>query len=206
MRVDSSAPGAPKGKLWDLDTGRRIPKPLWFDTDPQLPNVPPGHWTFEAYQVFRDAQGKERVKQDGQGDYLTWFGSGRLAFIPADPKPTPSWAGPDEPLRFEGRAKERLEAVERGDQPPGPNGKARKVSLLPAILLDCPCEGKCGRLATHQVADEVEQNPQLWRGKLWSRGRMVDVHYFCAWCYKPPRVLDHKGEEVREYEDAYRPQ
>jgi hypothetical protein len=61
------------GKLWDLETGEEILRPIWFDVEAGL---------FEAYQV--NALG--RIKRNARG-LLTYRARGKIRFDPEQAKP-----------------------------------------------------------------------------------------------------------------------
>jgi hypothetical protein len=56
----------------------------------------------------------------------------------------------------------------------------------------------CSREATHAVGDEVVVSPQVKGNIAYERGSSVGRRFYCDWCYKPPRILDSKGEVMRE--------
>lgn len=98
----------------------------------------------------------------------------------------------------------RCRAVDRGQR------NRFVVEHLTTPLLDRPCECGCGRLATRSVGDEVGVTPEQTttplllpsgvtvRKPLWDRAMTVGRHWFCDWCWKPPRILDDKGEVIEE--------
>lgn len=87
-------------------------------------------------------------------------------------------------------------------------------------LLDRKC-CQCSRLASWSVSDEVAVTPQMTAGSLmpvgrnqqgklvfrkgkvlYDRGYTVGRRYFCSWHYRPPRLLDSKGELVSTWDEA----
>lgn len=58
-----------RGKLWDLDTGEEILRPIWFDVEAGL---------FEAFQVTPMG----RIRRNPRGDRLTMLCKGRIRFEP----------------------------------------------------------------------------------------------------------------------------
>ena len=75
------------------------------------------------------------------------------------------------------------------------------VERLTTPLLDRRCES-CSRLAIWSVADEVEVTPEVNRRYLYERGMTVGRRYYCNRCYQPARLLDSKGEVVRDFRYA----
>jgi hypothetical protein len=192
-----------RGEVLDLDTGLKVPKVIWLDTEKM---------ELEAFQV--DASGKE-IK-DTNGDLLTYRARGRFKFVPRFKEDTasrtrivmgaPNCAKCGSPLTLQGQD---LCAIcnARDKSYPGFKG----VNKLVTPILDRPCDVKgCGRLAEYQVSDEVPATPAVtkpvnvngFKASLWDRGAMVGVRYYCSWHFKPPRILDAKGEVVQELEDA----
>ena len=184
-----------RGKVIDLDTGREVRKVIWLDLD---------CGELEAYQT--DILGDE-IK-DVWGRKLTYRAKGRFSFIPwqgelfsrnvgtspitptAQGAPYCSMCGspltlPGDDLCISCRTKQRVQRWRP------------KVERLTTPLLDKKC-CNCSRLAVWSVADEVEASPQKLGKRLFERGATVGQRFYCSFCYKPPRLLDTKGEEIRE--------
>jgi hypothetical protein len=157
-----------KGRLLDLDTGKVIPHVIWFnDRD----------GTFEAHRV--DDRGRP-ARDPKTGDWLIWWGQGRLRFILARDVVTPP-----------------------KPKPPVVVARAR----LEAALWHEECDrAGCGRRAEWQVSDEVDLPPvqRLVRGRLvqFARGKTVRTRHYCSKHYEPPRLLDARGEVMETFEDA----
>lgn len=162
-----------RGKLWDLDTGRVIPKVIWFDD---------ATGTFEAYRV----DGNGDIRHDpADGAPLVWLGRGNLKFVQED-----------KPL-----------ALNKPGLPEGCVRQWQQVKVrrerLETYLLDADCDHyACLLPAEYSVSDEVPLPPVFARGKWWARGKTVNVRYYCARHYEPPRVLDARGEVVSTWEEA----
>jgi len=193
-----------RGEIWDLDTGLKVHKVIWYDSDTQ---------ELEAYEV--DLQGTEI--RDINGDFITYHAKGRFRYMPvtiAPPKSmslgSPRCARCGNPLTLQGH--DLCPVCNAQDK--GYKG-IQSIRRLSTPILDRPCEVKgCGRLAEYQVADEVPATPAVtkpvtikgFKTTLWDRAVMVGVRYFCAWHFKPPRLLDAKGEVVQEFENEVRPE
>lgn len=195
-----------RGRVFDLDTGREIPKVLWVDT---------GSGEFAALQT--GARGEPLV--NAAGECLTYRGVGRLKVLQRQPDGTtrtvrmgaPACAKCRSPLTLPG---DDLCPLCRGAdrQVKAFQPKHRRVTD-PLALVKCD---RCDRPATWQVADEVEATPELasglrpWGGRgrmLFARAQTVAQRFYCSWCWRPPRLLDARGEEVRSFDDVgVRPQ
>lgn len=195
-----------RGRVFDLDTNEEVLYVIELDVDPTT------HFgTLEAY--YSDKNGKKKVV-DGQ--IMTYRAKGRFKFVPTPAQKSPrivmgalkcskcsselTLQGDDLCVRC--RAKER-------------NQKNKMVAKpITTPLFDCKCE-KCSRVATWAVSDEVDVTPQVsqraFRGKvgkvMYSRASTVGRRFYCAWCYQPPRLLDDKGEIIKDLNDeVVRPQ
>lgn len=193
-----------RGKVIDLDTGREVRKVIWLDID---------RGELEAYQI--DAQGIEI--SDINGCKLTYRAKGRFAFVPKDsldPRYTKGYEGSRDAPLFSRRLSEGAVCCAMCRSPltlPGDDLCIRcrcsqrvqkwkpKVERLATPLLDKKC-CRCTRLATWSVADEVEVSPQRYGRGLYERGATVGQRFYCSFCYKPPRLLDAKGEEIQEFD------
>jgi hypothetical protein len=196
-----------RGTVIDLDTGKKVPKVIWLNTDTG---------ELEAYQV--NALGEEIP--DLNGNFLTYRAKGRFRFIPREDKGrkghlkitmgAPRCALCPSPLTLPGDDLcVACRAKERGQR------NRMKVERIQNPLLDRKC-CKCSRLATWAVSDEVDVTPELgskpsgvWgdrKGKvLYLRGAMVGRRYYCASCYTPPRLLDPRGEVIQDLDTDARP-
>lgn len=185
-----------RGKVVDLDTGRVVPKVIWFDDV---------RGELEAYQVGSDGK---VLRHEIDGDYLTYKVRGRFEWLPEVAKCTtkivmgaPQCARCNSLLTLPGddlcpvcRAKDR--------------GQRNKmvVERLTVPLLDVQCE-ECSRQAEWSVGDEVEVTPQLRKRWLYVRGQTVGRRYYCSFHFQPPRLLDAKGEVIEDLGDErLRPQ
>jgi hypothetical protein len=202
-----------RGTVLDLETGRPVPKVLWLDVGPDGVGT-----ELEACRV--DARGG--YVRDLNGEYLTYRARGRFRLVvgsvPAGPggvtargpsagghARTPAAGAPrcalcPSPLTLPGDDLcPPCRARERGQR------NRLLVERLLNPLLDRKC-CNCSRLATYAVADEVAVSPQvgLWGGRkaLFSRGYTAGRRWYCEFCYRPPRILDARGEVVEELEEA----
>ena len=164
-----------RGKLIDLDTGKVIPKVVWFDDS---------NGTFEAYRV--DEQGE--VRRDHEGEALVWWGRGNLKFVQE--------ASQGVLLKPKRLVKDRT----GGTRPKKVKQRHEKLKFR---LFDVDC-GHCAclRPAEYAVSDEEDLPPSISNGRRWARAKTVKVRYFCAFHYEPPRILDAKGEVMSEWEEA----
>jgi hypothetical protein len=184
-----------RGRLIDLETGRAVPRVLWFD---------PEQGEIEAYAV--DEQG--RYRSDGNGNLLTYRARGRFIFLPGKP----TGQGPKKTVHLGAPrcAKCRSPLTLLGDDLCAPcraldrNQKNRmKVERMDEFLLRRPCDYRgCSRAASWSVADEVEVTPQQRGRALYARGATVGRRFYCTFHYQPPRLLDARGEVVQVDEEA----
>lgn len=102
-------------------------------------------------------------------------------------------------------------AKERGQRNP------MKVEKLDSFEIKHKCD-RCSRDASYAVSDEVAVTPStsgfsiVQRGtrklvvptgtgnQQWLRGATVGRRYYCQRCYKPPALVDSKGEVIKELE------
>ncbi len=175
MRLDARS--GLSGEVWDLDTGRQIPLVRWVD----LPDVPGAPAEYEAF----------KPGPDGNPYYLpdvtpktaaTYRGRARIKFVPKGGFPE---AAPTAPVLK-------------------PQGKRRQVHHRKRVpLFSDRCQHyACNRVATWSVSDEVGLDPVLVDNQLFTRGRVVGRRHYCAFHYKPPRLLDARGEEIEKFEEA----
>jgi hypothetical protein len=80
----------------------------------------------------------------------------------------------------------------------------QRYQNLPVPLFSNYCEHyACGKVAAWMVSDEVPMPPEIGPdGKKYLRAQVVGVRYYCSWHFKPPRILDNKGEVVQELHEA----
>jgi hypothetical protein len=186
-----------RGRVWDLDLNKHVPKVISLDTE---------RGELEAYQT--DAAGQ--IKQDVNGNYLTYRARGRFKFIPENGKPArivmgaPACALCQSPLTIPGSDLCAFcNAKDKGVK----NFKVERLTPL----LNRPCE-KCSNLAEWSVSDEVTATPQLVistypginrRGKvLFERATTVRQRFYCSRHYVAPRLLDARGEVIEVFKDA----
>lgn len=191
MSVLLKAEDGVKGRVYDLDTGRRVPKVIEL-------NVERGY--VKAYFVVEQDDAhpeREVVRRNLLGEVLWYEAHGRFKFVPLDAKTTarvvmgaPTCARCRSPLTLPGddlcprcRAEDRLQR------------NRFVVERLTTPLLSCRCE-TCSRLAVWSVADEVQVTPEMKNRCLYERGMTVGRRYYCDRCYRPARLLDPKGEVV----------
>ncbi len=183
------------GVVTDLDEDRPVRKVIRVDADQGL---------VEAFKV--DASGNILRYPDGQP--IRYMARGRFRVdVTARPKPkkrsplvgAAQCARCDSKMTLPG---DDLCAFCRGKQ----QGRAMRVEPVTDPLADRPCDNGCGRPATWSVSDETAITPVLGdygSGKVWySRGSLVARYWWCSWCYRPPRILDAKGEVIEVIEDA----
>jgi hypothetical protein len=191
-----------RGTVIDLDTNRAVPKPIWVDQEAG---------ELEAYQV--DAGGN--IRADVNGDYLTQRLKGRFKFVPRqEPSAAkrvvmgaPTCARCHSQLTLPGNDLcFRCHADDKGI-------KRQRVDRLTGPLFDRPCEKCRRRWAEYEVSDEAAATPLLY-GKvtgglarigskiLWGRAATVARHWYCAFCYQPPRLVDARGEVIEEFAEA----
>ncbi len=164
-----------RGKLLDLDTGEVIPKVVWFNDQ---------DGTFEAFKV--DQRGE--VLRGHDGGAVVWWGKGNLRFV-QDAQPGKVLA-PRKPKSFPSEKAPRQKVRQ----------KHRRLSVK---LFNADCEHyACLRPAEYAVSDEMDLPPLVAGGRRWARAKTLKVHYFCAFHYQPPRILDGRGEVMSEWEEA----
>ncbi len=190
-----------KGKVVDLDTGKVVPKVKSLNTDTGL---------LVAYRT--DAHGN--ALSDGNGNWLTYTAVGRFRFTPSDGSQVPAkkivmgapsctkclnrMTLPGDDLCVRCRATDR-------------NQRHRMtVEAVIDPFDDHKCED-CTEKAAWCVSDEVETTPQAGMspsGKvLFERAATVGRRWYCSRHFKPPRLLDARGEEIKELDnEKVRPQ
>jgi hypothetical protein len=189
-----------RGKVVDLDSGKEIPKVIWVDTE---------SGELEFYQT----NGNGEIKKDINGDYLTFRAKARIRLIAREGRGGPVVQNRTKIILgapYCARCKSSL-TLPGGDLCAFCNALDKGVhgfiaERITNPLADFPCEERyCGRLAEWQVADEVAVTPQIENKIAFERGAMVYRRRYCASHYKPPRLVDAKGEIIQELEDEARP-
>lgn len=161
-----------RGKLIDLNTNKPIARAIWFDTE-----------TGE-YEAFRlDPHSPDGILRI-DGVPQKYQNRTRLHFVPA--------------IKVEPVLKE-----EKPYQSKRKRKGAVPIGVNPLLEDFYPCQHYgCTRTANWLVGDEIELNPILVNGTWWSRGQTVEIRAYCAFHYEPPKLLDHKGDVVKIFEDA----
>jgi hypothetical protein len=162
-----------RGRLFDLDTGKEVPKVTWV-------NLETGQ--LEAYVV--DAAGN--IQKWANGENKIYWATGKFKFVPAQSAlvSKPPEIDPD---------------------PPPP--RKTKYDRIVVPMLSDRCEAyACNRVADWAVSDEIALPPLIKDGKRYARAKVVDRHWWCDKHFKPPRILDEKGDVVEELNNEARPQ
>lgn len=88
-----------------------------------------------------------------------------------------------------------------------PNGivqpEPRRKLVIPQFCEKC-C--KCARSATWAVSDEKQLEPRRVGSVFYEQAEHVGTRYYCSWHYEPPRLLDDRGETIKEIDVKARPQ
>lgn len=203
--------------VYDLDENRVVPHVIWVDVEAGL---------IEA--CFPDSFG--RPSRDRDGAINTFTARGRFE-VRQKQGPTPAKrplsespvSSPKEGAPRCVRCPSTLtlpgddlcvvcRAKDRGQRNP------MRVEKITDVLAPHKCNN-CMRQAVWQTADEVEVSPLVdtrkevvafgvtIRRPTFERGATVGRRYYCDFCYRPPRILDAKGEVIRELdEQKVRPQ
>lgn len=177
-----------RGRLVDLDTSREVPGVRWYDART-------GTVEFEDRGTVYLARGRFRVlPPNGPSARKIVMGAEECALCRS-------------PLVLQGddlcpacRARERGQRHRMvAERMPGP-----------LLLIQCSA---CTRPAEWAVADEVEVTPQPggpafgWGRVLFARGNVVGRRWYCSRCYRPPRLVDARGEVIGDADDEkWRPQ
>lgn len=185
-----------RGTLVDLETGLSVPKVIWYDTD---------KGELEAYKTDR-AGG---ILQDINGDYLTYRARGSFKFLPfvkevAKTRKVQLGASScsvcSSQLTLPGSELcPRCNAVDKHYTNQFHIQSVDSQSLLSPDGCEHP---GCNRVATWQVSDEVEVSPSKQGRLVYERGATVGRHGYCAAHWSPARLLDAKGEVIKEYHEA----
>lgn len=187
-----------RGRVYDLDTGKRVPKVIEL-------NTATGY--LKAYRVVKqdDDHPESEVIQMGMNGGLQWYEAhGRFKFVPEETTAAtgrivmgaPACAMCRSVLTLPGDDLcPRCRAAERGQR------NRFMVEKLTTPLFNRQCEN-CSRTAVWSVADEVDVTPQRKDRWLYERGMTVGRRYYCDRCYQPARLLDAKGEIVKDCDYA----
>jgi len=181
-----------RGRILDLDTGRLVPKVLWFDADAG---------ELEAFAV--DDRGA--LRHDHNGNFLTVRLKGRFRFLPRSEgdsstlgkkmrlgAPQCQQCGSSLTLLADDLCPACRAAQRRQKNP-------MKVERMPEFLLCQPCAHPgCDQPAVWSVADEVEVTPQQAQGMFFTRAAVVGRRFYCTRHWQPPRILDDRGEVIEE--------
>lgn len=184
-----------RGTVFDLDTGRRVPKVFELNLETGYIKA----W----FVVEQDDQHpeQEKLQRNSSGEARWYEAHGRFRFVPAPAAApqrqiavgAPRCALCSSPLTLPGDDLcPRCRAGERSQK------NRFLVERLVTPLLDRKCFG-CSRLAVWSVSDEVTVSPEQHNRALWSRGMTVGRTWWCDFCYKPGRLLDDKGEVVEQF-------
>lgn len=161
-----------RGRWINLNTGKILRKVIWG-------NLSTGE--FEAYRI----DGNGEICRDEFGKPLSYKGKVRLHFTATANLGKKSVVAPTEPQKPITRLRT----------------KRRIIRKLQVPLFNVFCD-ECSRLAAWLVSDEVDLPPVIHAGRRYMQARTVGIRYYCSWCYKPPRLLDSKGEIIKEFSDA----
>jgi hypothetical protein len=197
----------PGSTLWDLDEGRPIFGWIWVDVEKGL---------MEGYQL--DESGVARTEGDS---YLTYTARGRFQLTRAGAAPSRSAAaGVPQAVRALGAAPA---CVRCGDPLvlPGDDlcvkckAEDRAYSKVLSHLETLKAGGKvpgaapcayrgCNRPGVYSVSHEVGVSSVDAGGpRVFRRGAAVARLYFCPWHWRPPLLLDPKGEVVEEQDHGF---
>ena len=184
-----------RGVVYDLETGRRVPKVFELNTE---------RGYLKAYSVVaqNDTHPEQEVVRRNQAGEAMWYEAvGKFRLVSVAPGALGAVSSPTKlgapfcslcrsPLTLSGDDLcPRCRAAERGQQ------NRFLVERLTTPLFNRKCQS-CSRTAAWAVSDEVEVSPEVSNRKLWDRGMTVGRRYYCAGCYRPARLLDPRGEVV----------
>ena len=197
-----------RGQVIDLDTRRPVSKVISFDTEKN---------EVEAYQTDENGLVRNGIVS-GEICQLTYRARGRFKFVPRGDtmagiandrlkECTTSVVGAPycvkcgSPLTLPG--KDLCAFCNAADK--NVKGFSRLKPTSPLLVVPCDYPG-CGQEAQYSVGDEVEASPELFDKQLYTRGATVGRRFYCAFHWKPARILDERGEVVKElYEEVVRP-
>lgn len=183
-----------RGTVWDLDTGRRVPKVVEL-------NLERGY--VKAWWVVKqddEHPEREKVLRNELGEPQWYEAQGRFKFVPAATQTlsprialgAPKCVRCTSPLTLPGEELcPRCLASDRGQR------NRFLVEKLTTPLFDRKCQ-ECSRLAAWSVADEVGVSPEKANRWLWDRGMTVGRRFYCDLHYQPARLLDPKGEVIQD--------
>ena len=194
-------------RVHDLDTKRDVRGVIWVDEEAG---------SAEAYHYDEHGRKVLTYDVDGAAAWKTVLLKGRFKLLPlvAPQKPTggavimgaPACAKCNSPLTL--RGDDLCPACKRRDM--GKPLDARRCG--PLDFRKCQ---SCSRDATWSVSDEVVVTPQVARrgrsrvlragSYYFDRAATVGRRYYCSWCFKAPRLVDHKGEVISVDDDVIRP-
>ena len=187
-----------RGTVYDLDTGRRVPKVIEL-------NLERGYLRACSVVAQDDARPERETIRRGEDGAYEWYEAiGRFRLVPAEPAPAiktiklgaPACARCRSPLTLPGDDLcPRCRAADRGQR------NRFLVEKLVTPLFDRKCE-TCSRLAVWSVADEVAVTPEHSSRLFWERGMTVGRRYYCDSHYAPARLLDVKGEVIQDFRYA----
>lgn len=174
-----------RGTFWDLRTNQVIRMVKWANTITG---------EFEAFVPGPN----NRPKTDAQGRPYLYRGQTELLFEPREKVEPKTISRPDPiPPEIE-HLKQQKYLLRRERLDRKATARRKVVRRLHMPLFSNMCEERnCHRVATYMVADEVVLKPQEHEGRLYERAALVDLHFYCAWHFIPPRELDAKGETVK---------
>ena len=184
-----------RGQVYDLDTNRRVPKVIELNLDTGY---------LKAYFVVKqyDDKPEQEVIRVNRFKEPEWYEAhGRFKFVPNNSPAIPA-------TRIVMGAPHcascsSLLTLPGDDLCPLCRAQDRRqhnrfvVERLTTPLLDKKCL-TCSRLATWSVADEVDVTPETKYRYLWERGMTVGRRYYCNRCYRPARLLDARGEVIKD--------
>lgn len=137
---------------------------------------------YEAFAINPDGS----IKTNEFGVPITYMGNTKLEFVP-------------NVFKNLDLAKQEKEAEEIAKI-----DASKAVPILPVVSQRCQEKG-CDRVATWSVADEELLPPVRVGNRLYERGMVKKVRRFCSWHYQPPRLLDAKGDVIKNYDESVRP-
>lgn len=139
----------------------------------------------------------------------------RRAVLPDDPSQLGEYeafrVGPDgdiakengKPLTYTGRCRMRFEPAAIANKTPVEPVTHRPVRqkfekiTVPVLGLNCQ-HYACNRTAAWTVSDEVPTAPVQSGSKWFGTAKLIGRRFYCDWHYRPPRIIDTKGEVMEE--------
>ena len=216
MRQDGRLLAQLNSRVIDLDDSKPVPAVIWVDVEAGL---------LEAYQT--DAFGRIR-KDPRDGGLLTYTARGRFKVVPVSQLPPP----PPPKKKLAGGAPKCARCSSVLTLPGSdlcPSCNARDKNYRNKFLVERvvnplgarPCAHKgCIRPAAFGVGDDVAVSPAVGPAQglfgagpgvgkvLYERGATVGRRWYCHFHFRPPRVLDARGEVVEVIDESHgvRPQ